>query len=190
MQLETVVQFCSGPSIPLTLLICRHVHAVLQPVHEHLKTTSKLFELQSNTQVSASTGVHSPLGMDTYTWINIYINHSGVNMPKSLDSSENWCTAELCFILQGSKASTHQTSPLSSRVFCSPPFPRKMAWELPAWLGCPMAVAVALLSKAATLLFPPEFNKSFTPPKKANLWSKVEPLSCWCVSKKDEWIFA
>lgn len=61
---------------------------------------------------------------------------------------------------------------------------------LPAWLGCPMAVAVALLSKAATLLFPPEFNKSFTPPKEANLWSKVEPLSCWCVSKKDEWIFA
>lgn len=60
---------------------------------------------------------------------------------------------------------------------------------LPTWLGYLMAVAVAMLFKAVTLLLSLEFNKSFTPPKKAHLWSKVETLSCWCVFKKDEWIF-
>lgn len=117
----------------------------------------------------------------------------GAYMPKSWDSSENWCTAELCFILQGPKASAHQNLLLALEYFAGtgPTIPKEHGMgPLPAWRGYPMAVAIAMLPKAATLLFPLEFNKSFTPPKKANLWSKVEPLSRWCVSKKDEWIFA
>lgn len=122
----------------------------------------------------------------------IYIYDSEAYMPKSWDSSKTGIQqncVSFCKVPRLLPIRHLLSAPEFCRIWPTVPKEHGMG-PLPAWLGYPMAVAVAMLSKAASLLFPLEFNKSFTPPKKANLWSKVEPLSCWCVSKKDEWIFA
>lgn len=143
-----------------TLPICWHgnVHAALQPVHEYLQTTSTCPHLQGCAALWAWLHMHRVITVRT-------LGPKRLTPGRTQKAGGEQNCVSFCKVPR--LPSTHQTPPLRSRVSAGagPSIPKEHGTgPLPAWLGYPRAVAAAKLFKAVTLLFPLEFNKSFTPP--------------------------